>query len=265
MASDLAFQLKHLPEVLGSSNATEESASRQRRGDDRTGSTESTSSSDTRIQEWAARSARTCTTEAFAQTLDGAQVEGELMRIFRETPEFGRSLAERVAEFVDEDSEGHCRLIGGGGEAVVFGDDERQEVIKWSGSVTKAGFGWCIAGDETSGFRLQRGNLTETLQRFELFEQHFSSGLELDQLGHDGGFLLMRQPFILGTHPDESTLHVWMRSQGWKPWEAPADLGTLRNLSWRKDAVMASDVRPENVILSATDQAIYAIDFIVRP
>ncbi len=99
--------------------------------------------------------------------------------------------------------------------------------------------------------------------RFHWFEDCFHSGLELDQIGAQGRFLALRQPFILGRHPEERILHEWMADQGWTRLSPPADLVMLRDLTWRRGDCIATDVRPENALVSDTDGGLTAIDFIL--
>jgi hypothetical protein len=77
----------------------------------------------------------------FRARLDTRQVEGELDAIFRESPEFGRNLAHRLAPFLETEESGNLTLIGAGGEAAVFFDAVSQMVIKLSGppAATSAG------------------------------------------------------------------------------------------------------------------------------
>lgn len=102
-------------------------------------SSQPSASSDARIARWAAASGQVGSQSDFAARLDGAQVGAELMDIFRETPEFGRSLAARIDPFLNEASEGQLRLVGGGGEAIVFGDAALQFAVKLLAPPGKAG------------------------------------------------------------------------------------------------------------------------------
>ena len=111
------FRLKNLPEVLNFIDEAKGSTLGQRRGDARADSQESPRISQDRITEWARASGRHLEATAFAETLDGAQVESELNDIFRTTPEFGRSMALRLSDYHDEQTTGPRTLIGGGGEA----------------------------------------------------------------------------------------------------------------------------------------------------
>jgi hypothetical protein len=178
-------------------------------------SEESAGSRNSPVTRWAAESGQIGSASDFAARLDGPQVGAEILQIFRETPEFGRSLATRLDPFPDESSSGKLTLIGGGGEATVFYDDLAQHVIKLLAPPGKAAFGWVIEsyGDQKP-WKLRAGSLSEALVRFAWFEQSFESGLELDQVGSKGEFLVLKQPFILGHHPDEASLHEWMRAQG---------------------------------------------------
>ena len=185
------------------------------------------------------------------------------MEIFRETPEFGRSLAMRIDPFLDEQSVGHLRLVGGGGEAIVFGDPDLQFALKLLAPPCKAAFGWVLDRDARGRWIIRSGGLAEAVERFAWFEALFDSGLELDQIGSTGDFLVLRQPFIAGFHPDEFTLHRWMRDQGWECWSPPSDLAMIVHQTWRKDGWVATDVRPENALIAESDGQIRAIDFIL--
>jgi len=224
---------------------------------------ESSASRDSRIARWAADHRQVSSKTDFAQRLDGAQAGSELMEIFRETPELGRSLAFRIDPFLDEQSGGSLRLLGGGGEAIVFGEPGLQFAIKLLAPPGKGAFGWVLDRDARQRWIIRGGGLAEAVERFAWFEALFDSGLELDQIGGAGDFLVLKQPFIAGFHPDEPSLHQWMHSQGWEPWSPPTDLAMIANLSWRKGPWIATDVRPENALVAEVDGQIRAIDFIV--
>lgn len=226
-------------------------------------SPESASGLGVRIARWADSFGQTGSPTDFAARLDGAQVGAELLEIFRETPEFGRSLATRIDPFLDERKRGALKLVGGGGEAIVFGDQERQLAVKLLAPPGKARFGWVLEGSEDTRWAIRGGGLAEALLRFAWFESLFDSGLELDQVGTDGDFLVLRQPFIEGSHPDESSLSRWMTDRGWSRWSPPTDLDMIANLTWRRNEWIATDVRPENALVAETDGVIRAIDFIV--
>lgn len=214
-----------------------------------------------RIADWARAGGRCLTKKDFADSLNGLQVGSELDAIFRETPSFGRSIARRLQNFHDLMSTGPYQLIGGGGEAVVFFDEESQDVIKLFSVEGKARFGWEI-GTDFEGFRtIVPGSLATALIRFARAEQMFPSGLEIDAIGDDGSFLLMRQPFILGENPFRQDLHRWMTGLGWEKFSPVTENRMLAELSWRKDEIFATDVRPENVICAGND--FYSIDFIM--
>lgn len=226
-------------------------------------SPESSASRCARIQEWAAGHRKTCSIEDFAASLDGAQVGSELMEIFRETPEFGKSLSVRLAPLIDETTEGKRTLIGGGGEAVIFYEEDTQHVIKLFAPPCKARFGWIISMMDGQPVGIRPGEMDEALQRFAWFEELFPSGLEIDAVGEELNFLLLRQPFIVGEHPTVAELHGWMRDQGWRQISPPADVQVVRDLTWQRGEWLATDVRPENALISAYDGEVRAIDFIV--
>ena len=217
---------------------------------------------DTRVIEWAAASGQVRSPSGFATRLDGPQTGAEILNIFRETPEFGRSLAMRIEPFLDESSSGPLRLIGGGGEAVVWYEEARRAVIKLFAPPCKARFGWILEGDDAQGWSIRPGGLAEAVLRFSQFESLFGSGLELDEAGTGGEFLTLRQPFIAGHHPDTPSLHRWMKEQGWQRRPLPGELPMLADLTWQRGAWLVTDVRPENALVSEAGGGITAIDFI---
>jgi hypothetical protein len=145
----------------------------------------------------------------------------------------------------------------------VFYDEPSQHVIKLFGPPGKAGFGWIVRRTRDGSWQLRAGTLADALLRFALLEELFPSGLELDQVGDEGSFLVLRQPFILGHHPDEPTLHAWMSQQEWTPHEPSTSVAMLRNLTWRRTGFVATDVRPENVLVTESDGELRAIDFVM--
>lgn len=257
------FTLRNLPEVVRLDYETEEPAVGLRRGGTGTDQAQSSAGSDARIAEWARASGRCLEKSEFAEKLDGRQVDREIGDIFRETPEFGRSVALRLADFHDVQSTGDLHLIGGGGEAVVFFDAEAQQVVKLLGGAGKAGFGWVIDSDPDERMFLRPGSLTEALWRFHLAESCFPTGLDLGWLGNDGSFLLLTQPFLVGENPEMESLSTWMIRAGWERFEAPSDLEMLAKQTWQRQSILASDVRSENAILAEADGKIYPFDFVV--
>jgi hypothetical protein len=261
----LPFSLKHLPFTVDSTYvSTQESTPRHGRGSAGAMPSESSASRCARIQKWAAGHGKALSCQEFAASLDGGQVGGELMEIFRETPEFGKSLSVRLAPFLDEGAEGRLTLIGGGGEAVVFYEEGSQHVIKLFAPPCKARFGWIMTmnGDVPVGIR--PGNLDEVLLRFSWFEELFPSGLEMEAVGMELDFLLLRQPFIVGEHPTVEALHRWMVEQGWRKISPPAEVQVVGELTWQRDEWLATDVRPENALVSDYDGQLRVIDFIVH-
>lgn len=258
-----SFSLKNLAVFLDSPHESEEPAQGHGRGNARTNSSQPPPLSDSRITQWARAAGRCLEASDFAESLDGGQVEGELSSIFRETPEFGRSLAVRLADFHEGNSQGDLTLIGGGGEAVVFGDPAKQRVIKLLGGAGRAGFGWTPSRDAEGLWILRPGGLAESLCRFALAEEYFPTGLDLHALGSDGSFLLLHQPFLVGGNPTPAELADWMRQCGWQPFVPPTRHDMLATLTWRRGEVIATDVRPENAILAESDGEIYPFDFIL--
>lgn len=258
------FHLRNVHEVLYYDHASStQPTPHHMAGSGRTRTPQPPSSRDSRITRWAAESGQVGSPADFAARLDGAQVGGELLDIFRETPEFGRSLALRLDPFLDESIEGNLRLFGGGGEAVVFYDEAAQLAIKLLAPPGKARFGWVLERNDKGRWGIRGGGLAEALERFAWFEALFDSGLDLDQVGSAGDFLVLRQPFIAGCHPDELTLHEWMSDRGWKPCSLLTDLAMIAHLTWQKDDWIATDVRPENALIAEADGGIRAIDFIL--
>ena len=256
------FTLKNLPRVLGFEHGTEESTPGLGRGNAGADPSQSKAFSDARVADWARASGRCLDQSAFGKTLAGRQVESELNSIFRETPEFGRSLALRLADFHDSNSTGPLTLIGGGGEAVVFGDPENQSVVKLLGGAGKAGFGWSICQDEERRLALRPGSLSGALIRFWLAEQHFPTGLDIQWIGESRDFLVLTQPFLLGENPELEFLGELMSESGWEPFAPLSELVMMRTQSWKKGSIIATDVRPENAILAESDGVIYPFDFI---
>lgn len=201
--------------------------------------------------------------EAFCARLDTRQVEGELDAIFRESPEFGRNLAQRLATFLETECHGPLTLIGAGGEAAVFFHTASQQVIKLSGPPARCNFGWVIRRSPEGILTLSPGSLDEILDRLSLFEALFQSGISIDSIGENDAFLLFRQPFIVGRHPTEAELHALMRGLGWSPHNVPCVGDTLEKLTWIKGRFLATDVRSENALVSEATGMIHPIDFIV--
>ena len=257
------FALKNVPRVLGFPYEAEESALGFLAGSAGADATQPPPGSDARIEEWARAAGRCVEEGTFGERLEGRQVESELSAIFRETPEFGRSLAERLADFHDSRSSGPLTLIGGGGEAVVFFDQERQEAVKLLGGAGRAGFGWHAGRDSEGRWTLRAGKVAESLMRFFVAERHFPTGLDLDSVGKDGQFLILKQPFFVGENPEDAALAAWMNERGWQRHSPPSELTMLRTQTWKKGLIVATDVRPENAILAEADGQIYSFDFIV--
>ncbi|MCB1094947.1 MAG: hypothetical protein KDN22_05140 [Verrucomicrobiae bacterium] len=95
------------------------------------------------------------------------------------------------------------------------------------------------------------------LARLALFEALFPTGLSAEAVAADGSFLLVRQPFIVGTHPTVEELDQWMRREGWEKIHPPSHGRTLNSLTWSKARWGATDVRPENVIRCEADGQLY--------
>ncbi len=258
------FTLKNLPRVLAFPHGTEESALGLGGGSVGANPPQPSALRDTRITDWARAAGRCVDQSGFGGRLAGRQVESELNALFRETPEFGRSLALRLADFHESDSTGPLTLIGGGGEAVVFFDSENQRVVKLLGMAGKAGFGWKIDHDAENRWTLRPGKLAESLFRFRLAEHHFPTGLELDSIGANGDFLVLSQPFLLGENPDNEALSEWMADAGWERFSPPSELLMMQTQTWKKGSAIATDVRPENAILAKSDGRIYPFDFILH-
>ena len=195
--------------------------------------------------------------------LDGRQVGAELYEQFRASPEFGRSLTERIDPYHDSDSCGDLQLVDAGGEAVVFGDPAYQRVIKLFAPPNEGAFGWILERTANGRWGIRGGSLPEALFRFAWFEACFVSGLELDTLGSEADFLTLSQPFFVGRRPCEDELEEWMQANGWEPWSPPTDQATVAEHTWRRADYVATDVLPRNAIVTESDDRLRAIDFIV--
>ncbi len=258
------FTLKNLPGVLGFPHASDEATMGLSGRGAAADPPQPPSVSGSRIAQWSRACGRCLEKDAFAAQLAGGQVDTEIASIFRETPEFGRSIAERLADFHDIDSTGRLILIGAGGEAVVFYDTENQRVLKLLGLAGKAGFGWHVKQPAVGGaFSIRSGGLAESLERFWLAEREFPTGLDLEAVGTDADFIVLSQPFILGDHPAADALEGRMRDHGWHKVELRSELNMLTTQSWQKGDCLATDVRPENAILAEADGQIYPFDFIM--
>lgn len=257
------FSLKNSHAVLGLLDDPGESKTAHGRRSTRTDPSQSATGGSARIARWARSAGRCAEAEDFSQRLAGRQIDRELTTIFRETPEFGRSIAERIAEFHDSSTEGPLILIGAGGEAVVFFEPETQCVIKLFGGESKAGFGWLIDQNDEGRWIVRPGGLEECLKRYALAEEQFPTDLEFDCVGECGAFLTLSQPFIVGENPTEKELANWMIRQGWERYSPPADLEMLARQTWKRDEVVATDVRSENAIRAEIDGQIYPFDFIL--
>ncbi|MEM7697543.1 MAG: hypothetical protein AAF236_03965 [Verrucomicrobiota bacterium] len=208
------FSLANASAVLAFNDASKESAQTHSRGSSRAVPPESAARRSARITEWAKACGRYVEKGTFRQRLDGRQVDHEIAATFRETPEFGRSIAHRLADFHDTSSTGDLSLIGAGGEAVAFFEPPSQRVIKLLGGVGKAGFGWILDQDPLGNYLLHPGDLGEAVERFALAEQLFPTGLEIEAIGADGEFILLSQPFLVGPYPSMDHLASHLTSIG---------------------------------------------------
>jgi len=257
------FTLKNFPRVVALIHGPEEPAQGHGGRSARADSSQSGTLRDSGIAEWASYHGRCADQREFGQKLAGRQVEAELNSIFRATPEFGRPLALRIADFHDSRSTGSLTLLGGGGEAVVFFDSERQEVVKLLGTSGKAAFGWCISQDSESRRTLFPGSMSKSLNRFLLAEEYFPTGLDISLIGKNSDFMVLTQPFLLGENPKPDILSAYMHNSGWEPFSPPSELVMIKTQTWKKGRIIATDVRPENAILAECDDEIYPFDFIV--
>jgi hypothetical protein len=212
---------------------------------------------------WAHATGKIHAAAQLAARLDGRQVSAELYEQFRASPEFGRTLAERVDPYHDGDSCGEFTLIDAGGEATVFFDSASQRVIKLFAPPNEGAFGWILERTANGRWGIRGGSLSEALFRFAWFEACFVSGLELDALGSEADFLTLSQPFFVGRRPCEDELEEWMKANGWEPWSPPTDQATVAEHTWRRDEYVATDVLPRNAIVTEADDRLRAIDFIV--
>ena len=212
---------------------------------------------------WAEANASLQHTSQLAARLDGRQVSAELFEQFRASPDFGRSLTERIEPIHDNDSVGTLTLIDAGGEATVFFDPDHQRVIKYFAPPNEGKFGWVLDQEPSGGWGIRGGSLREALFRFAWFEACFVSGLELETLGTEAAFLTLSQPFFVGRRPCEDELEAWMQNNGWEPWSPPTDQATVNQHTWRRGNYVATDVLPRNAIITEADNRLRAIDFIV--
>lgn len=257
------FALRNVSEVLVSPDETTDSELDSSKSRDRADASESSSFGSSRITDWARACGKCLGKEELGEFFNGRQVGSELDYIFRETPSFGRSLAERLGEYHRSDTNGPWQMIGGGGEAVVFFDEETQDVIKLFSLFGKAKFGWEVVFGSEGNRNIVPGSLEAALLRYCLAEENFPCGMDIEAVADDGSFLLMRQPFFLGENPYPKDLHKWMKRSGWSRCVPETESRMVNELSWRRDDVIATDVRPENVICSAADGDFYSIDFIM--
>lgn len=255
------FSLRNVAKVLASAHDHKESDLGFSGSGGRADASQSASVRRSRITDWARASGRSLGKEELSQAFDGFQVGSELDAIFRETPSFGRSLARRLQDYHQRETVGSYQLIGGGGEAVVFFDEQTQDVIKLLSNAGKARFGWEVAADLEGLREIVPGSLATGLIRYARAEEMFPSGLEIEAVADDGSFLLMRQPFFLGENPYIKDMESWMLGLGWKKYKPETENRMLSKLTWEKDGIIATDVRPENVICSGSD--LYSIDFIM--
>lgn len=209
---------------------------------------------------WAQASGHCFHSSQLAARFDGRQVSAELFEQFRASPEFGRSLFERVEPYLNPDSMGDLLLIDAGGEAVVFGDADLQKVIKLFAPPNSGGFGYVLAPNAKGRWEIRGGELVESLYRFAWFEACFGSGLELDALGTEADFVTLSQPFYVGRRPCEDELEEWMKACGWEPWSPPTDQATVAQHTWRRDDFVATDVVTRNAIVAEADERLRAID-----
>lgn len=259
-----SFRLRNVLQVLGSPHvSTSESTLGLGAGSARAVQAQSRSGHFTRCLAWAEASGKVHASTQFAARLDGRQVSAELYEQFRASPEFGRSLTERVDPFHDSESCGDLTLIDAGGEATVFFDPAVQRVIKLFAPPNEGGFGWVLERGANGRWGIRGGSISEALFRFAWFEACFVSGLELDTLGSEADFLTLSQPFFVGRRPCEDELEEWMRRNGWEPWSPPTDQATVAEHTWRRGDYIATDVLPRNAIITEADDHLRAIDFIV--
>jgi hypothetical protein len=259
-----SFRLRNLLQVLPLPHvSSSEPTSSHSTGNAGTMSSQQAAGYIPRCMAWAEANGGLSSKAEFAARLDGRQVSAELYEQFRQTPEFGRQLTERIESFHENDSFGSQYLIDAGGEAIVFGSPEKQCVIKLFAPPNEGRFGWVLDRTANGRWGIRGGSLVEALFRFAWFEACFVSGLELDTVGREADFLTLSQPFYVGRRPCEDELEEWMSSCGWEPWSPPTDQATVSLHSWRRENYVVTDVLPRNAIISEADQKLRAIDFIV--
>jgi hypothetical protein len=202
-----SFRLRNLLQVLPLPHvSSSEPTSSHSTGNAGTMSSQQAAGYIPRCMAWAEANGGLSSKAEFAARLDGRQVSAELYEQFRQTPEFGRQLTERIESFHENDSFGSQYLIDAGGEAIVFGSPEKQCVIKLFAPPNEGRFGWVLDRTANGRWGIRGGSLVEALFRFAWFEACFVSGLELDTFGRDADFLTLSQPFYVGRRPCEDEL-----------------------------------------------------------
>ena len=187
-----SFRLRNVLQVLGSPHvSSSESTSSFGPGNARAMPAQSSSGYVARCLAWAQAADKIHAAAQLTARLDGRQVGAELYEQFRASPEFGRSLTERIDPYHDSDSCGDLQLVDAGGEAVVFGDPAYQRVIKLFAPPNEGAFGWILERTANGRWGIRGGSLPEALFRFAWFEACFVSGLELDTLGSAADFLTL--------------------------------------------------------------------------
>jgi len=89
---------------------------------------------------------------------------------------------------------GSLTLIGAGGEAAVFFDEDTQQVIKLSGHPARCNFGWVIRRSPEGILTLAPDNLDEILDRLSLFEALLSSGISTPSVSSSPETLAFESP-----------------------------------------------------------------------
>jgi SPP1 gp7 family putative phage head morphogenesis protein len=190
--------------------------------------------------------------EEFRSSLNGPQIEAAITDAFQRDPDIGRNLASRIDSMLgfEEAGKGNLRLLGAGGESIVF-------ETPGSDRVTKAVFGAALGryGFTVEDNELAPATLDQFLERIRLFEGEFKSGIEVEALLDNGRAVIITQPRYDGLAPSPDELISFMEAAGWTPIEEGP-------LSWTKGDLVASDVKPANAIKLA-DGTIQAIDFVM--
>lgn len=212
----------------------------------------------------------------FARLLDGPALEREIDRLTRKRGgwlDVAQILSRRINGTVDWEELGAAgsrfSVIGSRGEAVLFDDRERPElIIKLRGREENgfgtAGFGCILVRNERGMIEYGPGTLAQALERERLSWEHLGFGCEFDDLIGEEAGLLLTQRFVRGGAPSLREIHAWMTSRGWEPLTHRRDVAvTLRDHAWQRGGIGAFDANETNFVKCEADGELYPIDLIV--